>query len=158
MFFIKIMSGEKFSVNQSVYEAIMKADKGIFIPRLAVFINKSFIAAAYPESAAAEIEVRKPQQTGILHDGTRAKNYFGAWVDADNQVPDDKGNYQPVRLDPAYYPEVARDCVPTEAEFEKIRHLPPAERLEIILQGSAEPRKISGGAESIKEILGKLSS
>ena len=46
-------------------------------------------------------------------------------------MPDDKGNYTPIRIDPSYYPEVALDCVPTEAEYAEIKHLPKEEKIDI---------------------------
>lgn len=139
------MSGEKIEVTKSEYEAIMKAEKGVFIPRLEVFINRSFIAVAYPVNNADQIEERKNQQEGVLHDGIRVRRHFGQWVDAYNQVPDDNGKYVTVKFDETYYPEIARDCVPTPQEFEKIRHLDKASRLEIILQGTSERRISQGG-------------
>jgi len=136
-----MMSGETYQVNQSEYQAIMKAEKGIFVPRLEVFINKSSVSTAYPEHLADEIEEKRNQMTGILHDGTIVKRHFGQWVDATNQVPDDKGNYSYVVLDPNYYPEVALDLVPTEKEFNKMKHLSSGERLLLIMDGNESKLK-----------------
>ena len=136
-----MMSGETYKINQSEYQIIIKADKGIFLPRLKVFINKSSISTAYPEHLAGEIEERKTQQTGILHDGTPVRRHFGQWVDATNQTPDDKGNYSPVILDPYYYPEIVLDLVPTEKEFVGIKHLPTNERLKLIISGHEDRLK-----------------
>jgi len=152
MYKIIMMSGETYLVNKSEYLIIMEADKGIFVPRLEAFINKASISTAYPENKSNEIEDKKNQQTGVLHDGTQVRKHFGQWVDANNQVPDDKGNYQPLNLDSNYYPEVARDCVPTREEFEKnYRLLKPSERLQLMLKGSS-PERI-GGMESVGELL-----
>lgn len=125
------MSGETYTVNKSEYLAIMKAEKGVFIPRLEVFINKSSISTAYPSTLS--VEDTKPT-TGVLHDGTKVKRHFGQWVIAGNEVPDDRGNYNPVRLNLEYYPEVAKDCVMSEVDYEKIKSLPERKRLEIFLQ------------------------
>jgi len=152
MYKIIMMSGETYLVNKSEYLIIMEADKGIFVPRLEAFINKASISTAYPENKSNEIEDKKNQQTGVLHDGTQVRKHFGQWVDANNQVPDDKGNYQPLNLDSNYYPEIARDCVPTEKEFElKYRRLQPSFRLQIMLNGSNPER--SGGMESVSKLL-----
>ena len=151
---IIMMSGEKYSVNKSEYQAIMKADKGIFVPRLEVYINKSSISTAYPLEKADEIEDRKMQMTGVLHDGTKVKRHFGVWVDMQDSIPDDEGKYQPIKIDPEYYPEVAKDCVATEQEFEKVRSLPLEERKSIIfgLKGGKKPTQINK-SQSIGELL-----
>jgi hypothetical protein len=39
MYKIIMMSGETYLVNKSEYLAIMKADGGVFVPRIEVFIN-----------------------------------------------------------------------------------------------------------------------
>lgn len=146
------MSGEKYSVNKSEYQAIMKADKGIFVPRLEVYINKSSISTAYPESRADEIEDRKSQMNGVLHDGARVIRRFGEWVIANNMVCDDSGNTQPIRLDPEYYPEVAKDCVATEKEWKEIS----AEKDYYQIVGyEPEKKYISGGLNQLKEKHGK---
>ena len=52
-------------------------------------------------------------------------------------------------IDPENYEEIARDCVPTVKQFEKIKHLPAQERLIIIIKDNAlkrlnsEPVKIN---------------
>lgn len=152
MYIIKLMSGEKITVNKSEYQTIMSAEKGIFIPRIESFINKSFIAAAYPELSADQVEDKKTQQLGILHDGTRVRRHFGQWVDAEMQVPDDKGNYMPVKIDPTYYPEVALDCVPTIKEFEQLRHLPTDERRRLIINDKS-PARLGGDLEPLNKLL-----
>lgn len=153
-YIVKTMGGEKIFITEAEYKTILATPNGfIAFPSCGVTINTSRIESVYPESLADEITERKEQKTGVLHDGTRVRRYFGEWVDADSFVPDDKGNYQPVRLDPNYYPEVARDCVPTEKEFEEMRMLAPANRLIKILDGTAEPRLSSGGMNAIKELL-----
>lgn len=50
-----------------------------------------------------------PRDEGYLHDGTKVIKKFGQWVDARN--PD-------VRLDAAYYPEIAQDRVLSRIEHE----------------------------------------
>ena len=45
------------------------------------------------------------KQEGYLHDGTKVIKKFGTWFDANNSE---------VKIDPTYYPEVARDRVNSE--------------------------------------------
>ena len=125
-FIIKLMSGERFIINKSEYENIIKADKGVFIPRLGSFINKSFVSTIYPEQKADEIEDRKSLQRGVLHDGTPVKRHFGQWIVADSQSD------EPVRLNTDYYPEVALDLVFTEKEYAEIKDLPTDEKLKLL--------------------------
>ena len=81
---------------------------------------------------------RQDQREGMLHDGQRVVRYFGSWY-LDGDINE---NGKPQRIiDPNYYPEVARDCVPTPREFfEKYEMLPPEERLKLIIAGTREPR------------------
>lgn len=147
------MDGDQFTISEIEYQSVLQAKGLIFIKSLGVTINTSRIESIYPVSMADTLQDRKQQQTGVLHDGTKVKRHFGEWVDMFTQVPDDNGNYRPVKLDPTYYPEIARDCVPTEQEFEKLRELPTDQRLAIILQGTVEPRKIESEMNSIKDLL-----
>ena len=61
---------------------------------------------------------------------------------------DERGRPSKV-IDMEYYPEVARDCVPTIQEYErKLRQLPRKARLKAILGGrEVERRQISSVAE-----------
>lgn len=153
-YIVKTMGGEKIFITEAEYKTILATPSGfIAFPSCGVTINASRIESVYPESIVDEITERKEQKTGVLHDGTRVRRHFGEWVDADLSVPDDKGNYQPVKLDPNYYPEVARDCVPSEKEFEEMRMLAPADRLVKILSGTSERKISSGRMESVKELL-----
>jgi len=147
MYKIIMMSGENYLVNKSEYLSIMKAEKGVFIPRIGVFINKSSVSTAYPNEL--EVYERKELTTGYLHDGTRVKRHFGQWVDADNMAVDDKGNYSPVRISPEYYPEVAKHCVMTEEEYLKVKHLPKEDRLKLMV--GVEPKRTSNGLTHIFE-------
>ncbi len=154
MYKIIMMSGETFLVNLEEYQGIIKSTSPIFLSRLEVFINKSSISTAYPESSANDVEKKRDQQMGVLHDGTRVRRHFGEWVDATGQVPDDNGKYQTIKIDPNYYPEVARDCVPTVEEFEKnLRHLPTSQRLAFILSGTEKPRLSNSHMDKISDIV-----
>lgn len=130
-FILKTMDGNRFKITQEEYLASLKGDGLLVFKSCGVTINKSRIESIFPETLADEIEDRKTQLTGVLHDGTRVKRHFGEWVDC-NMVPDDRGSYVPVKLDPVYYPEIASDSVLTEKEFEKIKMLPVEERKAIV--------------------------
>jgi len=151
-YILKTMDGGKFTITDGEAKKLVNAKGMVMIKSCGSIINTASISTIFPESQADEIEDKKNQQTGVLHDGTLVKRHFGKWVDANNQVPDDKGNYQPLNLDSNYYPEIARDCVPTEKEFElKYRRLQPSFRLQIMLNGSNPER--SGGMESVSKLL-----
>lgn len=120
MFIIKLMSGEKFKISEDSYKKLSGKQGLVFISEIGCTINLSSISAIYPERQTDNFEKRKEQKIGVLHDGTLAKRYFGEWVDYNNQMPDDNGNYSPVKLDQRYYPEIAMDCVATQAEFNEI--------------------------------------
>ena len=124
-----------------------------------VYLVTSSISAIYPEHKADQVERKREQTEGVLHDGTRVRKHFGSWVDADNSVPDDKGNYVPVRLDPVYYPEVARDCVPTPKEFqERFATIPTnAARLKAIVSAT-DPKRLGGKEKSIGEVLKNMAA
>lgn len=115
------MNGDIFEITEKEYKQIGQSQGLVYIKSCDSTINVSSIVSIFPKSKADEIEKRKEQQTGVLYDGTRVKRYFGQWVDNFNQVPDDKNNYHPVKIDPNYYPEIAMDIVATEKEFKQIK-------------------------------------
>ena len=90
------------SETRGVLDAIKRGDKYITIQ--GAFILTSSVSGIYPEAALETTD------RGVLHDGTKVIKKFGQWVDARN--PD-------VRLDAAYYPEIARDEVLTELEWKR---------------------------------------
>ena len=153
-YLVQLMGGQRFTITEEEFKSFTENPKGmIAFPSCHMIVNSSSISCLFPESLADEVEKRKDQQTGILHDGTRVKRHFGEWVDASGQVPDDRGNYVPIKLDPSYYPEVARDCVPSEKEFyEKYEKLPTAERLALMI-GNTEPKRVEGEMKSLKELM-----
>ncbi|HOH62102.1 MAG TPA: hypothetical protein PK698_06500 [Bacilli bacterium] len=67
--------------------------KKIYIPRLDAYLSDMFIWAG--EKPLNPDEMR-------LHDGTIAVRKFGSWIDRDSSA----------RLDPTYYPEIAKDYTP----------------------------------------------
>ena len=120
-FILQFTTGEKFTINQQEAELIAKAneDQSITLKRLGMVVQKR-MCLVYPEHSADRLEERRKQQTGVLHDGANVRKHFGQWIMDNGFVPDDDGNYQPIRLDKEYYPEVALDAVATEEEFSQI--------------------------------------
>jgi hypothetical protein len=118
---LQLTTGEKFRINKIEAESIIgvKSDGSIAIKRLGIMIPKR-MCIIYPEHSADRIEEKKKQQTGILHDGTLVKRHFGQWV-LNDLVPDENGNYQPIKIDPTYYPEVYADAVASEDEWKQIK-------------------------------------
>jgi hypothetical protein len=121
-YILQFTTGEKFIISQQEAELISKANdnQSITIKRLGMVVQKR-MCLIYPEHSADRLEERRKQQTGILHDGTNVKKHFGQWIFDNGFVPDDNGDYQPIRLDREYYPEIALDAVATEEEFLKIK-------------------------------------
>ena len=121
-FILSFTTGGQVEITEDEYKSIFKADdsQSVAISRLGIMVQKRMVQI-FPKSIADEIENRKQQQTGVLHDGTRVIRRFGEWVVAGEQTPDDDGKYQPIKLDKEYYPEVAADCVATEKEWEQIK-------------------------------------
>ena len=116
MMTISMMDGYKFNITDEEYQNLNKTTSPIIHFRSCnVAVNRSSISSIYPERTA-----ERNNRVGRLHDGGRVKKHFGQWVLDTGQTPDDKGNYAHVTLDPAYYPEVALDCVATEEEFTKL--------------------------------------
>jgi len=120
-YIIKMMSGKKYKISEENYKKLEGRQGLILMPDIQCTINISAIASIYPENKIFEIEDRKNQVIGILHDGSKARKHFGEWVADNGEVPDDKGNYHPVKLDKQYYPEIALDRVATAREWQQIK-------------------------------------
>ena len=138
-YLIKMMGGDEFKITEEEYKEIMGKVGLIYIRSSRKTINTASISYIVPERVYEQEIDRSDQREGILHDGTRVIRYFGSWY-LDGDIGE---NGKPQRIiDPNYYPEIARDCVPTPREFfEKYEMLPREERLKLITQGTREPRK-----------------
>lgn len=139
-YIVKLMNGDKIKITEQDYKMIIGKTGLVFISSIGEAINTSSISHIYPE----EHEDKEKQQVGYLHDGTRVIKYFGYWVDAYTSNPDDVGNIKPVRIDPAYYHEVARDTVATPEEWQKLKLLLLEERRQLMVSSGNEPRKLEG--------------
>jgi hypothetical protein len=120
-FILALTTGEKFIITKEEAEQVVKAGEMITINRLGLMVQKRMVQV-YPQHHPDMLEDRKKQQVGVLHDGEKVRKHYGQWVDY-NSVPDDSGNYSPVKLDLAYYPEIAVDMVATEDEYTQIKKL-----------------------------------
>ena len=148
-YILKLMNKEKFIITEQDFKEIANASGKVYIKSCDSIINTNMIECSYPENQENQIEETKNQAIGVLHDGTMVEKRFGKWVKYGETTPDDRGNAVPIVIDPENYEEIARDCVPTVKQFEKIKHLPAQERLIIIIKDNAlkrlnsEPVKIN---------------
>ena len=137
-YILKTKQNDKIIITEKEYKGYLASknngDSSIFLKDKGITIDKNMIAIIYPENMAPQIEDRRKQQVGVLHDGQLVKKHFGQWVLFDKTAPDDNGNYTPVVIDSSYYPEILQNCVPSQEEFEKIKYLPQEERLKLILK------------------------
>jgi len=151
-FILKTIQGDSFYVSEDEHKAIISAqpEQTIFLKGRGISIKKSMICVIYPKNSPDLVEKIKEQATGVLHDGGRVRRHFGQWILDDGFVPDDKGNYVPIKIDYNYYPEIVADCVATEDEYEKIRS--ENKNYYEFLRITEKVKRISGKFYSIKEI------
>lgn len=103
-----LMDGRTYRITGLEHQAIITREKGmVYISRLDTTINRAIVASIEPVSSH-EAQARARATSGRLHDGTRVVKKFGTWVNADDPN---------VRIDPAYYPEIAKDEIMTEEEY-----------------------------------------
>ena len=121
-FILKFTTGGQIEITEVEYKTIFNADDNasIGIERLGIMVQKRMVQI-FPKNISKELEDRRSQQVGVLHDGTKVRKHFGQWVLNSGDVPDDNGNYSPIRLDPQYYPEAAMDNVATPQEYLRIK-------------------------------------
>lgn len=149
-FIVKLINGDRHVLTPDEYAALLKTGN-VACKNTGAFVNLKSVSDAFSEDVAESVEGKPRQLHGVLHDGTRVVKQFGEWFDAVSL--DERGKYC-VRLDPGYYPEVARDCVPTPEEFERdYRALPTSERLEKMLQTSPAAPRITSGFEPVAALI-----
>lgn len=113
---LKMMDGTNIPLTEEQAAAAAAQWKaGVeLLPVLGCLLNTKTIGGFYTDA----IE-RLNASAGRLRDGQRVIRRFGEWRDAGNPE---------LRLNPAYYPEIERDAVMTEAEYQReIAPLPTAE-------------------------------
>lgn len=149
IFEVRLMNGQSTTITEEEYRKLQGKTGLVFVPSTGETINMASVSHILPYEESSD---RSTQKIGVLHDGTRVMRQFGEWVDLDS--PMDERGLHTVRLDPAYYPEVARDCVPTPEEFEReYRALPVAERKTKMLAAKPEPLRLSGGFKPMAVLL-----
>ena len=125
------MSGSTIKITEKDYKNIKGVLSGMVYTRDGGSFNLSSVDSIIQESDYLLEKANK--NVGVLHDGQRVIKKFGVWYV-------DDGSFQ-IMINPQYYPEVAKDCVPTPQEFEqKYLALPKEERLKLML-----PEKREGG-------------
>lgn len=133
------MSKNVFQISEEDYKNLIGKQGLVFMKSLGRSINISWIAEIVPEEQYfKEIREKRAQSDrGVLHDGTSVVRKFGRYY---------LENDPEARIDSQYYPEVAKDCVPTPDEFENLyRELPQEKRLEAILGITHDNERISQG-------------
>lgn len=151
-YILKTIQEDKIIITEQEHKNILRSKTDLITLRNGISIRKNCISAIFPENQIREIEDRRNQQIGILHDGTKVKKHFGQWVLNSGDMPDDKGNYSSVKLDPQYYPEAAMDNVATPQEYLRIQenNLNYYEALDI-----SERVKRIGGKKGLTHIFDK---
>ena len=145
------MDGNSFTITHDEFQQIGRVKTGmVFIKSCNSMVNISSVSSIIPE----ENIKNKNQQYGVLHDGTKVRMHYGSWILDDGFIPDDRGNYNPVRLSRTYYPEIALDKVFSTEQYEKIKHLPLEERKKLVC--GEQLARLESKPTSIKEISEKL--
>lgn len=98
----------QFILEDEEFAAFIEKAKGgekVWIPRLKVFLSNMFIWAG---------EKPADPDRGRLHDGTKVFKKFGEW----------RSLFSPeAKLDPVFYPEISKDEVMTEEEWQNTKKL-----------------------------------
>lgn len=109
MYELRIMDGAKIMINDKEKQVILEAKKAglafVDLTRTGDTVFMSTLSGIYSPDT-----VKKDQKTGRLWDGTKVIKKFGEWVDAASDGA--------VHLNYDYYPELGRDEVMTEEEYE----------------------------------------
>jgi hypothetical protein len=103
---ITMSNGEKYFITEDEAKNIALAgSKGLtYVPSIPGYINLSFVSSVIPEDKIDRSKIT----TGVLHDGTRVIKRFGEWKDANNPE---------LHLDPQFYPEILKDEVMSEEQY-----------------------------------------
>lgn len=141
-YMIELFGGGKIEITQEEYQGLLGNTGLILLKSCGQTINTSAIKRIAPmkDYLIDELEERRhTQKEGVLHDGTRVYRHYGVWYF-------ESLHGEMLVADPAEYPEVARDCVPTKDEYyRKYADLQKKERLALIVQ---KVESISGGFQA----------
>lgn len=109
MYHVKMMSGDILKIPVREFEQLGNAKGMVSFPSLdGGMINLNSVETILPEKIALGLQ-KKKQTAGRLHDGTKVIKKFGEWISL----------YSPdAKLDPSFYPEIAKDEVMSEEEWE----------------------------------------
>ena len=149
-YIIKFFSGGTLEITSEQHKNLIGKEGLVFLKGLDESLNISDIARIVPKSKADDLEDKRNQKEGVLHDGTVVIRHFGSWY-MDGEFD---GNGKPTRrIDSTYYPEVARDVVVSKKEFNlKYKALPRKQRLALMIDGTEAPR--IGSTEKLDNLLG----
>lgn len=139
---IYLMDKKELTVTESELQGILQSpDDLVAINRLGIVINKKSISHTAPQNVSASDQVleRKNHKIGTLHDGRSVIRHFGQWYMADGDFKEDGAPLS--RPDPTYYPEVARDCVPSPQEYQLQYASLPLEKRKAAIVGGLEDLK-----------------
>ena len=157
-FIIKTMSGDLIKISHEEYQGLLGKQGLVFIKSLGEAINTSRIERIMPlhiyqdQEKRKRLENRAKSNSGVLHTGEKAIYYFGRWY-LDDGFTDEKGKPDKV-LDPTYYPEVARDCLPTPEEFAiDYEHLLPKARLKKMVGSVVDSTRYLKEPTKMKNVL-----
>jgi hypothetical protein len=136
----KLMNKSEVFITEQEYHNLAGKSGLVYIPSQDRTINTNSIVEIISEEDLRE--EKNDSQVGVLHDGTSVVRQFGRWYANDGNI-NEEGQLQTI-VDPLYYPEVARDIVPSpQVYYEKYAELPKEERLKLMV-GKTEEKQ--GGA------------
>jgi len=146
---IRLMNKSEVEITEQEYKNLAGKSGLVYIPSQDRMVNINSITEVLP-SEVAKRETEGRGDEGFLHDGLPVVRYFGNWY-LKGEMQEVNGKLVPANIiDPKYYPEVARDCVPSSREYkEKYERLPKEERLEAILGSPLGERQLSSGLKKI---------
>lgn len=149
---MKLIDGTRLMLQEEEFKNLEGKSGLIFIRSLGQVVNLSSVSRIAPSTVFGKDEDRSKQVFGVLHDGSRAIRQFGRWYDMDGPM-NEQGNYI-VSFDPAHYPEVGKDMVPTVEEWQQeYAALLPSERLAKVHAQTGTKLLSSGDPKHIKEII-----
>lgn len=129
-FIVKMMDDSKIEITADEFLKLKDKEGLVWIPSIQQAINTKSISQILSKDDYETGINREDQREGMLHDGTRIIKHFGQWCIA-GEI-DEHGKPTKV-IDPQYYPEIAKDCVPTSQEYyQKYAHLPLPQRRTLI--------------------------
>lgn len=158
------MEGDTIKITESEYQNLLGKQGLIFIKSIGQAVNTARISRIVPEmiywdeQRKKRLENRAASKNGMLHDGTKVIRWFGQWYLDDGTRLENPVTGQadkPEKLiDPRYYPEVAKDLVPTIEEYMiEYEQLLPKQRLEKMLNSRPDYTRYLKAPTSFKEIL-----